>query len=322
MFNDIILYENDNNMKNITTTTKTILFASIIAAMILPFSVMGMADAAPNENANETAKEYVRAEIPEGYDMTPFGIWKKTDIKEWDGVTPIDTDKDVKDWKDAHPGEKTPADIAVEKMQKKSEGHLPGFTDGWNKYGHISYATEPSSFTAYWKVPNAPVSYSSGDVIFYFNAFQGTGTNVIVQPVLQYGNSAACNSASWKIASWILSGPFVYKTSCASASTGNTIKGEILSQGNTWTVKTTNVNTSTTKTLSASSSYDMIRANVALETHGLPPTCAYVPNDVQFYSMKINGATPPSWTEYSGYTWCGMDLVSSSGSTVNINTDN
>lgn len=66
----------------------------------------------------------------------------------------------------------------------------------------------------------------------------------------------------------------------------------------------------------------MTRANVALETYGLPPTCDYVPNDVQFYSMKINGVTPPSWTEYSGYTWCGMDLVSSSGSTVNINTDN
>ena len=48
-------------MKNITNKTKTILFASLIAAMILPFSVMGIADAAPNENANNKTKEL---EIP------------------------------------------------------------------------------------------------------------------------------------------------------------------------------------------------------------------------------------------------------------------
>ena len=41
-------------MKN---TIKTILFAGLIVAMILPFSGMMMADAAPNENANDKAKE-------------------------------------------------------------------------------------------------------------------------------------------------------------------------------------------------------------------------------------------------------------------------
>lgn len=40
-----------------TKTIKTILFASLIAAMILPFSGMMMADAAPNENANDKAKD-------------------------------------------------------------------------------------------------------------------------------------------------------------------------------------------------------------------------------------------------------------------------
>jgi len=40
-----------------TKTIKTILFASLIAAMILPFSVMEFAQAAPNENANDKAKE-------------------------------------------------------------------------------------------------------------------------------------------------------------------------------------------------------------------------------------------------------------------------
>jgi len=36
---------------------KTTLFASLLVAMILPFSVMSMADASPNENANDKAKQ-------------------------------------------------------------------------------------------------------------------------------------------------------------------------------------------------------------------------------------------------------------------------
>ncbi len=40
-----------------TKTIKVILFTSLIAAMILPFSVMTMAEAAPNENANDKAKD-------------------------------------------------------------------------------------------------------------------------------------------------------------------------------------------------------------------------------------------------------------------------
>ena len=46
-----------NNMKNITNKTKTILFASLIVAMVLPFSTMDFAQAAPNENANNNVQK-------------------------------------------------------------------------------------------------------------------------------------------------------------------------------------------------------------------------------------------------------------------------
>ena len=42
---------------------KTILFASLIVAMILPFSAMDFADAAPNENANEKTKMIDKPEM-------------------------------------------------------------------------------------------------------------------------------------------------------------------------------------------------------------------------------------------------------------------
>ena len=53
----------NNNMNNKINKTKTILFASLIAAMILPFSGMNVADAVLNENANEhaNAKEKIKS---------------------------------------------------------------------------------------------------------------------------------------------------------------------------------------------------------------------------------------------------------------------
>lgn len=313
-----ILAGDNNNMKN-TKTIKTILFASLIAAMILPFSVMGMANAAPNENANNNVKK----EIPEGYEITPFGLWKSEDIKEWDGVTKIDTEKIIKEWKDKHPGEKSPAEIAIEKMQKKSEDNVPSANENvWNVYGKILYSTEPSSFVAYWNVPNAPASYTGGTAIFYFNAFQ-SGTDVIVQPVLQFGDSAACSSASWKIASWILVASTTYKTTCADASPGNVIKGQIAVSNDYWNVQITNQSTGTSKSLIAYVSQAMNKAFVTLETANITQqTCSTVPNDVYFSNMLINGATPPNWTKVQRTIWCGMDFVSSSGSSAYINTNN
>jgi len=53
--------------------SQTILFASLLVAMILPYSVGSLADAAPNENANDKAK---------------LNSMKVLDISEFDGETP------------------------------------------------------------------------------------------------------------------------------------------------------------------------------------------------------------------------------------------
>lgn len=46
-----------------TKTIKTVLFASLIVALILPFSVMEFANAAPSENANDNAKRTYEVEV-------------------------------------------------------------------------------------------------------------------------------------------------------------------------------------------------------------------------------------------------------------------
>jgi hypothetical protein len=55
-----------------TTTTKTILFASLIAAMILPFSGMMMAEAAPNENANDVVK--MKIDEPQDIESSEYDV--------------------------------------------------------------------------------------------------------------------------------------------------------------------------------------------------------------------------------------------------------
>ena len=82
-------------MTNITKTTKTLLFAGLIAALILPFSGMMMAEAAPNENASDKAKEkfnydveilsktIISEEIIDGVKVTHF----KQQLKQTDFPT-------------------------------------------------------------------------------------------------------------------------------------------------------------------------------------------------------------------------------------------
>jgi hypothetical protein len=58
------------------------------------------------------------------------------------------------------------------------------------------------SFSTTWRVPPPPAS-SSGQTIFLFNGLQNTGPGYgILQPVLQWGPSAAGGGRYWSVASW------------------------------------------------------------------------------------------------------------------------
>jgi hypothetical protein len=58
------------------------------------------------------------------------------------------------------------------------------------------------SFSTTWRVPPPPAS-SSGQTLFLFNGLQNTGPGYgILQPVLQWGPSAAGGGRYWSVASW------------------------------------------------------------------------------------------------------------------------
>ena len=89
----------------------------------------------------------------------------------------------------------------------KAPAPIPG--DGWISNADWKNTTNNpvSSFTSTWIVPPAPRT-SSAQTIFLFNSIQDTGGSHILQPVLQWGASAAPGSNNgWAIASWWVGQP-------------------------------------------------------------------------------------------------------------------
>lgn len=105
-----------------------------------------------------------------------------------------------------------------------SQGSAPA-----NPYGHTWFGDLNVAFV----VPVAPTS-NSGQLIFLFPGLEPTNGNSILQPVLQYGTSAAGGGYFWAMANW-------YAIGCCSAvhsplqrvNTGDTITSWIYLPGGT-----------------------------------------------------------------------------------------
>ena len=78
---------------------------------------------------------------------------------------------------------------------------------GWIAYSYWTNTGTPITyFTTNWVVPSAPTSQAS-QTVFLFNGMQdgATSTSYIVQPVLQWGPSAAGGGKYWAITNWYVS---------------------------------------------------------------------------------------------------------------------
>jgi hypothetical protein len=84
-------------------------------------------------------------------------------------------------------------------------GRVLPLGSGWITYTYWSNpsATPISYFNTNWTVPPAPAT-SSGQTIFLFNGLQNS--SYILQPVLQWGASAAGGGDYWAIGNWYVDG--------------------------------------------------------------------------------------------------------------------
>jgi hypothetical protein len=92
------------------------------------------------------------------------------------------------------------------------------FTDtGWVTYASwYNQNKKPITyFGTDWYVPAAPLYYN-GQTVFLFNSIEPASSESILQPVLQYGSSAAGGGDYWAITSWYVVGnqaytaPYIY----------------------------------------------------------------------------------------------------------------
>jgi hypothetical protein len=131
------------------------------------------------------------------------------------------------------------------RMQNRVAGaHIdfaaPGATEAREPFtdsGWITYAswlnqsgTPVSSFTTTWKVPPAPAAYH-GQTLFQFNSIEPSSYDAILQPVLQYGPSAAGGGKYWAVASWYVVGNSAYFSSLVKVKAGKTLTGVITLTG-------------------------------------------------------------------------------------------
>jgi hypothetical protein len=197
-------------------------------------------------------------------------------------------------------------------------GEVPGLGSGWISYGYWNNGTGNSltSFRSTWTVPKAP-SNDSGQTIFLFNGIQNYGTNYgILQPVLQWGPSAAGGGSFWSIASWyVTSGGDAFHTALIQVDEGDvliglmTLTGQSASAFNYRSEFQGIANTS----LNVSNIAELLWCNETLEAYGVQVCSDYPASDsTRFWPINIQtGSTNPTmaWTPINAVTDCNQHTI-------------
>lgn len=176
---------------------------------------------------------------------------------------------------------------------------------GWVAYAHwYNTGSSPiSSFTTTWTVPPAPASYH-GQTVFLFNSIEPASGNAILQPVLQYGPSAAGGGGYWAVASWYLVGSSVFYSSVVRTNTGAVLTGvmTLTSQsGSSFNYVSSFTGISGTS-LTATGSAQLVWATETLESYSITSINDYPAGSTVFsnINLKTTAGTPGvSWTAVS-----------------------
>jgi acylphosphatase len=205
-------------------------------------------------------------------------------------------------------------------------GVVPALGSGWIAYAYWNNGTGTpiSSFRTMWQVPAAPVVQNAGEVVFLFNGIQNYGANFgILQPVLQWGVSAAGGGAYWSVASWyVTSGGQAFHTNLVRVNPGDTLIGVMTQTGKSGSLfsYTSKFEGIANTLLTIQNIAELQWCNETLEAYTIAACGNYPPTPVtQFTEINIRtGATTPtiSWTPVNQVTDCGQHaaVVSNSAS--------
>ncbi len=228
-------------------------------------------------------------------------------------------------------GEVKPLESQYNPARQALSGNVPSgrvpYTQGWIAYTYWNNTGSPiTNFTTNWVVPSAP-SKKSSQTIFLFNGMQDgtTSTSYIIQPVLQWGPSAAGGGKYWAITNWYVSASSAFFGSLVTVSTGASLTG-ILKQtavsGSNYSYNSSFAGYSSASALQINNVPQAFWAAETLESYGVAtPSNEYPPNSfVGMNSIVMQqGSTyaPLSWTAVQATAGAAQKAVVVSNSSSN-----
>ncbi|HEV8555494.1 MAG TPA: hypothetical protein VGR06_03745, partial [Actinophytocola sp.] len=192
----------------------------------------------------------------------------------------------------------------------------PAFGTGWITYsGWTNRTGTPiSSFVTTWTVPRAPRTNHS-QTIFLFNGIEPSDFSHILQPVLQWGPSAAGGGAYWTVASWYVGGGNAFHTNLIRVNEGDVLVGVMTlnsRSGNNFNYSSSFSGIANT-TLNITNNPELTWASETLEAYGITACSDYPATDTTPMT-QINvraGTTAPAlnWSVNNAIRDCGQKTV-------------
>jgi len=186
-------------------------------------------------------------------------------------------------------------------------GGSVGYPNGWAAYSLFENGNLFTDYIGQWNVPSNPVQQDL-QTLFLFTGFQNEyfdekrspeAVISIIQPVLQFGPSAAGGGNYWSIASWYVTsaGQAVYST-LTQVSSGDLIVGTMLLTGSHWLIDTRDQTQGTHTQISIDTAVTEVWAFVTLEVYSIT-SCGQYPNGaVLFQNLALKdgqGKVVPHW---------------------------
>ncbi|KAJ7463844.1 hypothetical protein B0H11DRAFT_2240786 [Mycena galericulata] len=168
---------------------------------------------------------------------------------------------------------------------------------GWVTYASwLNSGAAIGSFKTTWTVPPVP-SGQHGQTLFLFNSIEPATFDAIMQPVLQYGGSAAGGGDYWAVASWYLYGSNTFFTTPVQVSPGQQLNGEVQLVGTSGS--TYNYNSAFTNiggsSLTVDGGEELAWATITLEAYAVTEAADYPSGSTVFSGTNLelsNGQFP------------------------------
>ncbi|KAJ7622119.1 hypothetical protein FB45DRAFT_1006162 [Roridomyces roridus] len=211
---------------------------------------------------------------------------------------------------------------AVTHTPTKVKSAVEPLETGWVAYASwLNTGSSPiSSFKTTFTVPPVPAA-NHGQTVFLFNSIEPNSGDAILQPVLQFGPSAAGGGSFWAVASWYLVGDSTFFTNPIRTSAGATLDGVITltsSSGSSFNYVTSFSNIAGTS-LTATGSAQLTWATETLEAYGVTTKADYPAGSTVFSAIDLvlsNGNAPSvSWSTVSDSPDGISTKVNTSGAT-------